>query len=169
TRAREEINVKNLGNENSPTTIVEVGIDPKSREKFDSISEEKRQLNDKVVEAAKNIITLQNQKGSGMLSPEKESMLQDLIVSKAESEARIKEINEELEELKSFMNMLETKGKVSVQKLVYPGARIIIKNATLDVKDNFKFTTFMQEGGIVRATVYEQPKEEGKARPAGKR
>lgn len=169
TRAREEINVKNLGNENSPTTIVEVGIDPKSREKFDSLSEEKRQLGDKITEAAKNIITLQNQKGSGMLSPEKETMLQDLLITKAESEARVREITEELEELKAFMNMLETKGKVSVQKLVYPGARIIIKNATLDVKDNFKFTTFMQEGGIVRASVYEQPKVETKGKVQGKR
>jgi len=163
-RAREEVNVKNLGNESSPTTIVEVGTDPKMREKFDALSEEKRQLSDRIGEWAKNIITLQNQKGALGLSADKENMLSELLMSKHEGEARMAEVTEELEELRKLMSDLEAMGKVGVQKMAYPGARIIIKNATLDVRDNFKFCTFMQEAGIIRVSGYEALKEEQKSR-----
>jgi len=168
-RAREEVNVKNLGNESSPTTIVEVGTDPKVRERFDALSEEKRQTFDRVNEAAKNIITLQNQKSSIGLSTEKEKMLGELMLTKSEGDARLVEINEELEELRKIMSELEAMGRVGVQKTAYPGARIIIKNATLEVRDNFKFCTFMQEAGIVRVSGYEPPKEEQKKGARDKR
>ena len=163
-RAREEVNVKNLGNESSPATIVEVGTDPKMRERFDMISEEKRQLSDRISESAKNIITLNNQRGASGLPPEKEKLLGELTLTKSEGEARIQEINEELEELRKLMSELEEMGRVSVQKTAYPGVRIIIKNATLEVRDNFKFCTFMQEAGIIRVSGYEQLKEEKTAK-----
>ncbi|MDR2734787.1 MAG: FapA family protein [Spirochaetota bacterium] len=166
-RAREEVNVKNLGNESSPTTIVEVGTDPKVRERFDALSEEKRQTFERVGEASKNIITLQNQKGSIGLSSEKEKMLGELLLTKSEGDARLAEITEELEELRKIMSELEAMGRVGVQKTAYPGARIIIKNATLEVRDNFKACTFMQEAGIVRVSGYEPPKEE-KAKASSK-
>jgi hypothetical protein len=163
-RAREEVNVKNLGNESSPTTIVEVGTDPKMRERFDMLSDEKRQISDRVSESSKNIITLQNQKGSLGLPAEKEKLLGELILSKAEGESRMKELNEELEELRKIMSELEEMGRVCVQKTAFPGVRIIIKNATLEVRDNFKFCTFMQEAGIIRVSGYEALKEEKPAR-----
>lgn len=155
-RAREEVNAKEIGSKVATETILEVGIDPKSREKLNLLEEEKRESYDKINSLSKDIITLQNQKGSGFLPEEKENMLQEYIRSKAELEERMKEINEEINEIRSYLSMLETVGKICASKIVHSGVRLSVKNAYLDVKNEFKFVTFVQEGGNIKVKTYEE-------------
>ena len=113
---------------------------------------------------------MQNQKGSGVLPEEKETMLQNSIATKAELEQRLSEINEEVDEIRAYLNMLQTQGKICASKLVHPGVKVIIKNATLDVKDNFKFVTFVQEGGNIKINPYEEYEKPSKqTRKGGKK
>jgi hypothetical protein len=155
-RAREEVNAKEIGSRSMTETLIEVGIDPKTREKVMQLEEEKRSASETIGNLAKNIITLQNQKGSGFLPEAKEQLLQDSIIQKAELEARVKEINAEVAELREYLNQLEVRGKVSAQRFVHPGTKIQIKNARLDVKEGFKFVTFLQDAGSIKIVPYEE-------------
>lgn len=157
-RAREEVNAKEIGSKVSTETVVEVGIDPKAREELNKFEEEKREGMKRLDSLSKDIITLQNQKGGGhgVLPAEKETLLQQHIQEKASLEQRISEINEETEEIRSYLNMLQTTGKICASKLVHPGVIVYVKDARLEVKDNFKFVTFIQENGLIKINPYEE-------------
>jgi len=155
-RAREEVNAREIGSRVSTETIVEVGIDPKAREELNKLEEEKRASLKKIESIAKNIITLQNQKGSGVLPEEKETMLKESILTKSELEQRLEEIGEEVDGIRSYLNILQSQGKICASKLVHPGVRVIVKNANLEVKDNFKFVTFVQEFDNIKINPYEE-------------
>lgn len=168
-RAREEVNAKEIGSKVSTETVVEVGIDPKAREELNSLEEEKREAMKRLDTISKDIITLQNQKGgpNGVLPEEKENMLQSHVVEKGSLEARVKEINEETEEIRSYLNMLQSTGKICASKMVHPGAIVFVKDARLEVKDNFKFVTFVQENGNIKINPYEEPEKPGVGKSAG--
>lgn len=157
-RAREEVNAKEIGSKVSTETVVEVGIDPKAREELNKFEEEKREGMKRLDSLSKDIITLQNQKGGGhgVLPAEKEALLQQHMQEKASLDQRISEINEETEEIRSYLNMLQSTGKICASKLVHPGVIVYVKDARLEVKDNFKFVTFIQENGLIKINPYEE-------------
>ncbi|MCK5267663.1 MAG: FapA family protein [Spirochaetes bacterium] len=161
-RAREEVNAKEIGSKVSTETIVEVGIDPKSRERLNFLEEEKREAFDEQKKLSKDIITLKNIKGTGSLPEEKEKMLEKYIATNSLINKKLEEVNEEINEIRSYLNVIESKGRICASKMVHPGARIVVKNATLDVKDNFKFVTFVQEAGNIKVNPYEEYEEIGK-------
>ncbi len=165
-RAGEEINAKVLGSPSYTETELEVGVDPKSRQQLIELNEELRVSKDKVRELTMNISTLENQKrsGGGKLSPEKEEMLINMMTEKEELENRITEIEEQIEELRSYLASIEKIGKISAQKEVYPKVKITVKDAFLEVKDSFKFVTFTQEAGNIKILPYEETKSDKNTR-----
>ena len=104
-----------------------------------------------------NIRTLQNRKKAQRdFPPEKEELLEKMLSDREELNIRISEINEEMEELRSYLKLLKTVGKVSVSKNVYPGVRIGIKDIYYDVSNEFKAVTFVLESGRIRVKKYEE-------------
>lgn len=161
-RAGEEINAKVIGSQSYTETEIEVGIDPKSRQQLMELNEELRNDKDKTKELSMNITTLENQKRTlgGKLPPEKEEVLIKMLGEKEELNLRMNEIEEQIVEIKSYLASIEEKGKVCVQKEVFPKVRIIVKDAFLEVKDSFKYVTFIQEAGNIKVLPYEEPKLE---------
>lgn len=159
-RAGEEINAKVIGSQSYTETEIEVGIDPKSRQQLLELNEELRENKDKSKELSMNVTTLENQKRSlgGKLAPEKEEMLLKMMGEKEELNLRQNEIEEQIAEIKSYLASIEEKGKVCVQKEVYPKVRVIVKDAFLEVKDSFKYVTFIQEAGNIKVLPYEEAK-----------
>ncbi len=159
-RAGEEINAKVIGSQSYTETEIEVGIDPKSRQQLLELSEELRDDKDKSRELSMNLHTLETQKRTlgGKLSAEKEEVLLTMLSEKEELTVRMSEIEEQVAEIRSYLASIEEKGKVCVQKEVYPKVRIIVKDAFLEVKDSFKYVTFIQEAGNIKVLPYEEPK-----------
>lgn len=166
--AGEEVNAKTIGSQSYTETLIEVGIDPKSREEYVSLEEERKELKDKLKEVSLNLNTLTDQKKSnkGSLPPEREEMLAGLTTQKEEMTSRLNEIEERFVELKSYLNALEEKGKIGVQKVVYPKVKVVVKDAVLEVRDEFTYVTFVQEAGNIKVLPYEEAKV--KARPRGR-
>ncbi len=164
-RAGEEINAKVIGSPSYTETDVEVGVDPKSRQQLVELNEELRESKDKVRELSMNITTLENQKRSahGKLPPEKNELLINMVQEREELNVRMTEIEEQIEEIKSYLASIEKVGKISVQKEVYPKVKITVKDAFLEVKDSFKFVTFTQEAGNIKILPYEESKVEKKS------
>ncbi len=159
-RAGEEINAKVIGSQSYIETQVEVGLDPKSRQQSLELNEELRDSKEKLRELSMNIRTLENQKKTlrGKLPPEKEELLTSMLAEKEELTTRIAEVEEQITEIKSYLASIEEKGKVCVQKEVFPKVKITVKDAFLEVKDPFKYVTFIQEAGNIKVLPYEEAK-----------
>jgi len=160
-RASEEINAKILGSVSGSETILEVGNDPKSKERLDVLKQKREELLKASDDINLNLGTLVNLKKMNKTLPEeKEKYYQELMTRKKEVEEELEKIKNETEELKNYLSGLKINGKICSSSTVYPGVKICIKEAVLEVKNEFKGVTFIAEGNLVKVTRYEEPDEE---------
>lgn len=155
-RASEEINSKILGSVAGTETILEVGFDPKSKERLSQLDATKRGIEKVLEEVDLNIKTLENlQKVQRKLSPEKAQYLAEQNEKRAESLGQLETVTKEMGQINSYLTSLTTIGKISASDRVYPGVRVSVKSASLAIRSEFKFVTFLLQGGEVRVTKYE--------------
>ncbi|GHV73837.1 polymerase [Spirochaetia bacterium] len=168
-RASEEINAKVLGSPTSGTeTICEVGVDPKTKEQLALLIENKVALGKQLDDIKLNIQTLINIKKQRKSLPEdKEAYLKELEDKRVETMKDIQENNAAIAKAQDILANLQTRGRVSASAKVYPGVRVIIKDALEDVRNEYKAVTFILEDGLVRAAKYEEPDANAMKGPDG--
>jgi uncharacterized protein len=160
-RAAEEINAKTLGSVAGMETILEVGYDPKNKEKLTTLNEKKEELQKGLEDIELNMSTLENlKKTKKELPEEKQKYYVDLKRKKAEIVGEITSTNKEIDKIQTYLTQLKIKGKVSASGTVYPGVKVYIKEAVLDVRNEFKAVTFISEAGTVKVTKYEESEED---------
>jgi uncharacterized protein len=160
-RASEEINSKILGSVAGTETVLEVGFDPKSKERLAQLETERHAAEKTLEEVERNIRTLENlQKVQHKLSPEKAQYLTEQSEQRRDLLGRLEAATRETGEITTYLMSLTSIGKISASERVFPGVRLAIKNATLAVRTEFKFVTFFLQGGEVRVTKYESFNEE---------
>ncbi len=159
-RAREEINVKNLGAEAYTETHVEVGVDPDVQDRLDELNKRKGELENRSIELQKELATLSLMLAKGPLPPEKEERFNQLNEENKEIAKELREIQKELEEIEQYLAQIEENARISVSKIVYPGVIIKIKSAILRVRDEFKYVSFIKDGPDIRVIPYEELKLE---------
>jgi len=168
-RATEEINAKILGSPTSGTeTVCEVGIDPKSKMQLETLVAKKTEMEKQLDEVQLNIQTLINiKKQRKSLPEEKEVFLGELMDKRQALTSDLFRNKEETTKIEEFLNTIKTRGRVSASAKVYPGVKIIIKDAINEVRTEYKAVTFILENNLVRVTKYEEPDEEVKKAPDG--
>ncbi|GHV85631.1 polymerase [Spirochaetia bacterium] len=168
-RATEEINAKSIGSPTSGTeTICEVGFDPKSKEQLETLEAQQADAEKELEEVQLNIQTLINIKKQRKSLPEdKEAYLNELMDKRQLLTEDLKKNKGEIEEIQNFLNTLKARGRVSASSKVYPGVKILIRDAKEDVRNEYRAVTFILEDGLVRVTKYEEPDEESKKGPDG--
>ncbi len=160
-RATEEINAKNLGSVSGTETNLEVGYDPKSKEKLVSLDSRKTELENQLEELEKNITTIEKlQRIQKKLTEEKKQYLTQLNEKRSEVLSELDEVSREIGSLNTYLESLKLIGKVSASGRVYPGVKVFIKNASLVVRTEFKFVTFYLQSNDVKVTKYEAVEEE---------
>ncbi|MQY76693.1 MAG: DUF342 domain-containing protein, partial [Spirochaeta sp.] len=160
-RAGEEINAKVLGSVAGTETILEVGFDPKSKERLMELVKAKEDIENELQEVELNINTITNlQKVQKKISEEKAKSLEDLSNKRAEMLAELEEIAKEINSINDYLASLKIKGKVSASDKIFPGVKIFIKNEHLIVRNEFKKITFILQGKEVRMTKYEPVEED---------
>jgi uncharacterized protein (DUF342 family) len=161
-RASEEINAKTLGSPTSGTsTICEVGIDPKSKMQLEALALNKEGIDKKIEELQRNIQTLVNIKKQRKTLPEdKEKSLQALVEERQTLLEDLKRNQEEMMKIQELLSTIKTRGRVSASSKVYGGVRVCIRDVVLDVNTEYRATTFILEGGLVKISKYEEPDEE---------
>ena len=165
-RASEEINAKILGSVSGSETIFEVGYDPKSKEKLDTLNQRREELLKESEDLSLNLSTLMNlKKMKKTLPEEKERYYQELMNRKKEIAEELENIKTESEEIKNYLSQLKTSGKICSSSTVFPGVKIYIKEAFLEVKNEFKGVTFIAEGSLIKVTKYEEPEDEDLQKP----
>jgi uncharacterized protein (DUF342 family) len=168
-RASEEINAKILGSPTSGTeTICEVGFDPKSKAELDQLKLDKEAAEKQVEEIQRNLQTLINIKKQRKSLPEdKEAYMRELMDKRQFLMGDIKKAEEGIIKIQEFLNSIKNRGRVSASAKVYPGVKIIIRDAKDDVRNEYRAVTFILEKGLIRVTKYEEPDEDVKRGPDG--
>jgi uncharacterized protein (DUF342 family) len=160
-RASEEINSKILGSVAGTETLLEVGYDPRSKERLVALEDEKKIVEKTLEEVDLNIKTLETLlKVQKKLPPEKAQYLSEQSEKRSELLHRLEEGVREIGQINAHLSSLTTIGKISASERVYPGVKLAIKSANLAVRTEFKFVTFFLQGGEVKVTKYEAFDEE---------
>ncbi|MBN1531657.1 MAG: FapA family protein [Spirochaetes bacterium] len=162
-RAGNEVNARFIGADVSTKTEIWVGINPKVLQQMTELESMRGKMDEELTQLKLNIRTLDTQKkSSGKLSADREKMLNEMNGQRDKLESRLEEIKIELEELKSYVGMLEQKGRVSAEKTAFPGVDIYVKDKRFSLKDPYNSVKFSMEGGEIKISNYEPP-EGGKA------
>jgi uncharacterized protein (DUF342 family) len=161
-RAGEEISANVLGNPTSGTeTIFEVGFDPNNKRELERLFSEKYVAEGELETVKLDLQTLINAKKQRKNLPEdKEAHLQELMERRQVLEDDLKKLTENIVKIQEYMNEMQVRGKVSAAKKVYPGVKIMIRDAKEDIRTEYRATTFILENGLVRANKYEEPEDE---------
>jgi uncharacterized protein len=156
-RAGDEVNARYIGADVSTSTEVRVGINPKVLQQMSEIESVKQKVDEELGQIKLNIKTLTTQKKTSRLTEDKQKMLDDITRRDEKLSSRLEELNLELDELVTYISMLEHKGKICGEKSVYPGVDIYIKDQKFAVKDEYNFIKFTLEGEEIRLSEYEPP------------
>ncbi len=161
-RACEEINAKTLGSPvGGAETIIEVGYDPKAKEKADQLQAQAYQIKRQVEEVDKNVATLNAIKKQRKSLPEdKEAILQDNLMRREDFIVELRSLGKEIESIQTYLNGLKTRGRISASSRIYPGVVLAIKDIRESVKNEQKALTFYLENQMLRTTKYEEPEDE---------
>ncbi|MDR3167729.1 MAG: FapA family protein [Treponema sp.] len=168
-RASEEINAKIIGSPTGGTeTVCEVGIDPKNKERFDELTENKITIERELEEIQRNLQTLLNIKKQRQSLPEdKEAYMNELTEKRRKLTEDLKKNEEDLYNVQQYLNDLTVRGRVSASYKVYPGVKIFIRDFREDVRDEFRSVTFILEDDLVKVIDYEEPDKEIMRGPDG--
>ncbi len=154
-RASEEIDAKALGSVAGMETLLEVGYDPKQKERLQELEEQDGVLTKQLDQINLNLSTFEKmQKAKKQISEEKEKTFELLQRKGVAIRNKKKKILEEMEQIQEYLNQLKVNGRISASGTVFPGVKIRIKEAPLDVRNEFKAVTFVSEDGTVAVTKY---------------
>jgi uncharacterized protein (DUF342 family) len=161
-RACEEINAKIVGSPvGGAETILEVGYDPKSKERMETLQAQAYRLKKQVEDLDKNISTLTAIKKQRKVLPEdREAMLRDYIARREEQIQEIRSLAKEVETLQAYLVGLKTKGRISASGRIYPGVKLVIKDVKEEIKNEQRAITFYLENMMIRTTRYEEPEDD---------
>jgi uncharacterized protein (DUF342 family) len=157
-RAGYEVSARYLGADVSTKTEIRVGIHPKILQQLTDLTGMRTKMEEEQIQLKLNLRTLETQKrNAGKLPPDKEKLLKDLTARNAKLDERLEEVKAELEEMNSYIGMMEHKGKVCAERTAYNGVEIYIKDKSFVLKDPYNHVKFSLEGGQIRISQYEPP------------
>ena len=156
--ATEEISAKNIGSPAGGTeTILEVGYDPKAKQRLVELQEMQSGLAKELDEIDLNISTLENQKEIRRSIPkEKEEALMKFKEQKADIVERSNQMTEEISQIQQHLHELRIVGRVNASGSVYAGTKIFVRDEKDEVKNDCKAVSFYFENGFVRRGKYDQ-------------
>ena len=161
-RAAEEIDAKTLGSVAGMETTLEVGYDPKAKERLGNLESKMEEIDKSLDEVKLNLNTLSNLKKVKKKLPEdKEKYLNELTSKKQELDLERGKMEKESEEIKNYLSQLKTTGRVSASGTVYPGVKVNIRDLSLPpVQIEYRSVTFIADGANVKPIKYEESDED---------
>lgn len=149
-RATSRISCKILGSSIGADTVVEVGIDPQQKARY-------IQLQKDIAEAQKKYSTVQTTlagaaarlKAGAQLSAEQMQYIRSLAQAQQQMQEKLQSDREEFEQLDEFMFNNEN-ACVCVRDTAYAGAKIVIGEESMTLKNDVQYSRFVDERGEIR-------------------
>lgn len=152
-RAGGNIHAKTIGSSMATKTVLEVGIDPDLKKRYEELSEQIKTAEDNLDKVIKSLEILNRLKTANRLDNKNTEMLSKLLKTRETLESQLMELKEEYQFTKSKIDNLSN-GKIKVSDTVYPGVRIVIGNSSMTVRDELKRCTFYRDEGEIRIGPY---------------
>ncbi len=160
-KAVEEINAKSLGSVAGSETVLEVGYDPKRKEKLSEMEGQRETLRKELDDVKLNMSTIENFVKAGRKIPDdRKSYYQELKARRVELKSELEKLKAEADEIREYLSDLKVSGRISASGTVFPGVKISIKDAFLEVRNEFKAVTFIADSNTVKVTKYEESDED---------
>jgi uncharacterized protein (DUF342 family) len=145
-----EVVCQTLGSEMGTKTEVVVGIAPEQAERRKELQSTLTRLADEIEKLDANLGFLKKLEQAGKLDDEKRALMVKVTQLKFKSQATLKSMGKELQELEERLELGKSKGVVRIKDICYPGVSITIRGVVYAVKEAFKFASFAYEDGEVR-------------------
>ncbi|QTQ11748.1 FapA family protein [Treponema parvum] len=156
--ATEEICARNIGSPGGTETILEVGFDPKAKQRLKDLQGMQAGLMKELEENELDLSTLENQKKIRRTLPkDKEENLSKLKDRHTEITEESAKISEEIQDIQNRLRELKVMGKVKAEGTVYSGVKIYVRDVLDEIRANIKNVTFYFENNFVRRGKYEPP------------
>ncbi|MCK4515684.1 MAG: polymerase, partial [Spirochaetaceae bacterium] len=85
---------------------------------------------------------------------------QELKARRVELKSEQENLKAEADEIREYLSDLKVSGRISAYGTVFPGVKISIKDAFLEVRNEFKAVTFIADNNTVKVTKYEESDED---------
>ena len=148
--ATNSVSVRTLGSPMGADTIVEIGVDPNIKERYQKDQKEVVELQ-KTIAAAKPIMEATAVKlATGVrVAPEQIKYVQKLAIENTKQKKRIEELLEDMAELQKVLDSI-TNAQVIINGEVYSGTKIVIGDTSMVVQETMKYCRFVRQGGAVK-------------------
>ncbi|MGM0507843.1 MAG: DUF342 domain-containing protein [Fusobacteriota bacterium] len=150
-KASDHIEIKNLGSTRGAKTNIEVGENPKIKERLTKNKTEIEKLEEKDNSIDKNLKILHTlkEKLKEQMPPDKEALLQKLSKAKLSIRTHLKELNDKVEQDTEMLNKSH-EASVKVYGTCYPGSKIHMRKGTFRIKDEMKNIKFYYKNGKIK-------------------
>ncbi len=148
--AAEKLTVKTLGSEMGATTVVEVGADPKLKERYQQLQKDIGEIQ-RVLNSTRSIISSYAEKRAkgAQLNKEQLEYLKSVILLDTNKKKELERDIEKMEEIQEKLNV-QNHACVEVQGQVYAGTKIIIGDLSMVVPNSCKMCRFEKVRGNVK-------------------
>ncbi|MBR4807870.1 MAG: DUF342 domain-containing protein [Lachnospiraceae bacterium] len=149
-QAGSKLSAKKIGSPMGAHTVVEVGMSPESKERYNTLKSEILSLSAELNKAYPILQTFMDKLKAGEKLPPKNMLyLKQLAAQTKDMEAKIKERKGEFEMLDAEMS-LNINSSVEVQGIIYPGVEINIANCRTITDSERNFCKFVAEAGEIK-------------------
>lgn len=153
-RAGALVEAQTIGSPMGTDTRVEVGADPKKKERFQELKESLEKENEELDKCKVILATYTKKLQSGeQLPPERMSYVQKLAYAYKAKKHTVEELRNEYADLQQEL-MFANHAKIQISKTIYPGVTVAISDLEMRVKDEQNFCQYIKKDGeIVRTTL----------------
>ena len=144
-----EIEAKVIGSYMATSTDIEVGVDPRLRERYKEIKDEISAAENDIKKSEQAINILKKLQIAGMLTQDKENMLNKALRTKLFLTNKLVDLKEELSEVEVALQQ-DSFGKVKAYNYIYPGVKVTIGASSMRVRENLQYCTLYRDGADIR-------------------
>lgn len=153
-KATNKITCKVLGSAMGAGTVVEVGLDPAVKGRFQEVQKEILAIKKKMNEIQPILSSAtQKLKQGGKFNPQQLQYIQTLTSAVKQMQVELKDLVTEYEELDKVMENKED-AYISIRKEGYPGVKVSISNATLVLKNEVQYCRLINDKGEIRVAAF---------------
>lgn len=151
-RARREIRAKTIGSRMETLTVLEVGVEPESKKKYEDLTKE-ISIMEKNLDKVKKSLTMLNNMFKSNKGKEKKQLFKKLEKTKIALEHKLDKLNREHISIKIKMGNL-ARGRIKVEDTIYPGVKIVIGDSVMFIREELSNCTFYRDEGEIKIGPY---------------
>ena len=161
-QSAQTIGAKVIGSSANPATELVVGYNPKVIKQIEEYESRVKEMEEQAEKVEKSLKTLKARKETDPASftESQEDQMNKLQGALEKVNSRMEEYGKELNTLQAYMEEQAQAGAVSVEKTLFGGVKIKIRNAEYETRKEITNKTFIEDGGNIKQIPYEDPNPE---------